>query len=150
MRHLVKNAELLGLTAAQLDTLQQRAELHRRYSSIDFKVIEARPDAVVIRIRQTASHAQNYFDTKRLVEILKETFGDLVSGRKIEPRPYTFRPAAPDVVDAAWLQRQRGQTPIKEIAKDLGMDPNLVSGYIAGNRPLSGVVRAMFYYYFTK
>ena len=150
MAHLVKNAELLGLSPEQLATLEHRAEQHRRFSSIEFKVVEVRQDAVVLLIRQGRSHAGNYFDTRRLIEILRETFGDLVGDRKIEPRPYPYRPSPPDVVDAAWLQAQRGQRPIKEIAHDLGVDANTVSAYIGGKKPLSGVVRAMFWYYFSR
>lgn len=149
MAHIVKNANFLDLSPAQLDTLAHRAEQHRRFSSIDFKVLEVRPDAVVIRVRQTKSHAGNYFPVKRLIEILHETFDDMVGDRKIEPRPYPYRPSPPDVVDAAWLQARRGQQPVKDIAQDLGIDPNAVSGYIGGKKPLSGVVRAMFYYYFS-
>lgn len=148
MSHIVKNAESLGLTPEQLATLTHRAEQHRRFSSIEFKVVEVRSDAVVLLIRQGKSHAGNYFDTKHLLGILRETFGDLVGDRKIEPRPYPFRPSPPDVVDAAWLQARRGQKPIKEIAHDLGVDANNVSSYFSGNKPLSGVTRAMFYYYF--
>lgn len=148
--NFVKNAELLGLPDAQLATLALRAEQHRRFAAIDFKVLEARPNAVVIRVRQTRSHAENYFPVKRLVEILHETFDDLLDGRRIEARPIPYRPSPPDVVDAAWLQQRRGQRPIKDIAHDLGLDANNVSALIRGIKPLSGVTRAMFYYYFTR
>lgn len=37
---------------------------------------------------------------------------------------------------------------IKDIAHDLGLDANTVSAYIGGKKPLSGVVKAMFWYYF--
>lgn len=150
MSHIIKNIELLNLSDADLATLEHRAEQHRRFSSIEFKVVEVRQDAVVLLIRQGRSHAGNYFDTRRLIEILRETFGDLVGDRKIEPRPYPYRPSPPDVVDAAWLQAQRGQRPIKGIAHDLGVDANTVSAYIGGKKPLSGVVRAMFWYYFSR
>ena len=149
MAHIVKNAENLGLTPDQLATLTHRAEQQRRFSSIEFKVVEVKPDSVVLLIRQEKSHAGNYFPVKRLLEILRETFGDLVGDRKIEPRPYPYKPSPPDVVDAAWLQARRGQKPVKAIAHDLGVDANMVSGYMGGKRPLSGVVRAMFYWYFT-
>ncbi len=38
---------------------------------------------------------------------------------------------------------------IKDIAHDLGVDAAMVTAYKNGVRPLSGVVKAMFYYYFT-
>lgn len=144
----VKNVELLELSPEQLELLERRAALHLRYSNLDFKVLEVRPDAVVLRIRQGRSHAENYFDVKRLIGIGHETFDDVIGGRRIESRPIPYRPSPPDVVDAAWLQQRRGQTPIKSIAHELGVDANNVSSYFSGNKPLSGVTRAMFYWYF--
>lgn len=150
MSHIVKNIEALSLSPEQLATLQHRAEQHLRYSSLDFKVLALEPESVVIRIRQGESHAGNYFDAKRLLEIVHETFDDLLpEGMKIKIRPIIYQPSPPDIVTPEWLQEQRGQRSTKAIAHDLGMDANMVSGYIGGKRPLSGVVRAMFYWYFT-
>lgn len=103
----------MGLSPEQLQTLQNRAELHRRFSNIDFKVVEVRPDAAVLLIRQGRSHAENYFPVKRLIEILHETFDDLVGDRKIEPRPYPYRASPPDAVTPAWLQDQRQKKTLK-------------------------------------
>lgn len=109
MAHIVKNVESLGLSPAALATLTTRAELHQRYSNITFKVVEVKPESVVLLVRQGRSHAENYFDVKRLIEILRETFGDLVGGRKIEPRPYVYEPAPPEAVTPEWLQDQRSK-----------------------------------------
>lgn len=148
----IKNIELLALAPESLQVLEHRAALHSRYSAIDFKVLEVKESlrgVVVIRIRQGKSHTANYFDAKRLAEIVHETFDDLFPpGTQIQCRPLPYRPSPPDVVDAAWLQQHRGQTPIKTIAHDLGIDPNNVSSYFSGNKPLSGVMRAAFYWYF--
>lgn len=90
-----------------MQTLQTRAELHRRYSNIEFKVVEVKPGSVVLLVRQGRSHAENYFPVKRLIEILHKTFDDLLGGRKIEPRPYAYDPAPPEDVTAEWLAQQR-------------------------------------------
>lgn len=36
----------------------------------------------------------------------------------------------------------------RTIAHELGVDENTISAYIGGKKPLSGVVKAMFWYYF--
>lgn len=151
-KHTVKNVEALGLSPEALATLETRAALHRRYSNITFKVLEVTPHSVVLAVRQGRSHAGVYFDVKRLIEILRETFGDLLAGRRIEQRPYTYKPAPPDVVTPDWLRERHAASgkQIQEIAAELGVDRNSVSAYVGGKKPLSGVVRAMFYYYFTR
>lgn len=150
MKTLVKNAVALGLTPEQFKTLDTRAQLHRRYSSLEFKVTDAKPDQVTVLIAQDKSHAGNYFDTKRLIEIAHETFDDLLGGRRLHVRPVPYQPAPTEVVTADWIKKKALETgkPVKQIAQELGVDAATVSAYKNGLKPLSGVVKAMFYYYF--
>lgn len=104
--NLVKNLSLLHLTPDQMQTLETRAQLHRRYSSIEFKILEANDNTVAIRITQDKSHAGNYFDPKRLVEITHETFDDILS-QKILVRPIPYKPPVTEVVTADWVKKKR-------------------------------------------
>lgn len=148
----VKNEHLLNLTPDSLETLRARAELHRRYSNIEFKVIESTPDKLVISVRQGKSNAENYFDAKRLVEIGKETFGDLGAWATIHAGPMPYQVPPPDMVTAQWIQekmRERGLK-VKDVSRALGVDSHTVSAYKNGLKSLSGVVKAMFYYYLSQ
>jgi DNA-binding Xre family transcriptional regulator len=148
----VKNAKILGLSPENLALLEKRAEMHRRYSSIEFKVLECAAGKLVVRVVQEKSHAGNYFDQKRLVEIVRETFADLGAWAPLQARPIPYVPPGPDVVTPEWIQNRmkaRG-VKVKDLAAALGVDANTVSAYKNGVKPLSGVVRAMFYYYFEK
>lgn len=145
----IKNEHLLDLAPDKLETLRQRAALHRRYSSIDFKVLECTPEKLVIRVRQGKSNAENYFDSKRLAEIGKETFGDLGAWKAVHAGTMPYQLPPPHVVDFEWIQekmRERGLK-VKDVSRDLGVDSHTISAYKNGLKPLSGVVKAMFYYY---
>lgn len=150
MKTLVKNASALGLTSEQFQTLDTRAQLHRRYSSLEFKITDANQDNVTVLIAQDKSHAGNYFDVKRLIEIAHETFDDLVAPRRLHVRPVPYQPPPTEIVTAEWIKKKALESgkKIKAIAHDLGVDPATVSAYKSGSKPLSGVVKAMFYYYF--
>lgn len=150
MKTLVKNATALGLTPEQFQTLDTRAQLHRRYSSLEFKVTDARLDQVTVLIAQYKSHAGNYFDIKRLIEIAHETFDDLVAPRRVHVRPVPYQPSPTEVVTADWIKKKvlESGKKVKEIAHDLGIDPASVTAYKNGVKSLSGIVKAMFYYYF--
>jgi len=148
--NLVKNVNLLGLPPENLALLEQRAQLHRRFSSIEFKVLECSAEKLVVRVVQGKSHAENYFDQPRLVEIVRETFGDLGAWKTILARPIPYQRPGPDVVTPEWIQnrmKERG-VKVKDLADALGVDANTISAYKNGVKPLSGVVRAMFYFYF--
>ena len=151
MKTLVKNATSLGLTPEQFQTLEARAQLHRRYSSIEFKVKQATPNHITVLIAQDKSHAGNYFDAKRLIEIAHETFDDLAGGRSLHVHPVPYQPAPPEVVTPDWIKKkiQEHGLKVKQVADDLGIDPASVSAFKNGVKPISGVVRAAFFYYFT-
>lgn len=150
MQDLVKNAAALDFNPEQLQILESRAHLHRRYSSIEFKILEADATHIVVRITQDKSFTGNYFDTKRLVEIAHETFDDLANGRAVHARPVPYQIPPTNVVTSDWIKKkvQESGKKIKEISHELGVDANTISAYKNGSKPLSGVVQAMFYYYF--
>lgn len=152
MKSLIGNAGLIRLEPDQMQLLEKRAELHRRYSAIEFKVLEWSDTKIVIRIVQGKSHAENYFDQHRLVDIVRETFGDLVPGLQVLARPYPYQPSPTAIVTADWIKKKMVEQglKVKDLAHALGVDANTVSAYKNGVKPLSGVVRAMFYYYFKK
>lgn len=150
---LIKSINLLNhLSANQLATLEKRAELHKRYSSIEFKILEAKPEVITIRVVQEKSHAGNYFSAKRLSEIGKELFDGVLDGVTIHCRPIVYSPSPTDQVTAEWIQKKFESTglSIKQVGHDIGIDPNTISALKAGKKPLSGVTKAAFYYYFLK
>jgi len=103
---LVKNVNLLGFSPENLALLEQRAQLHRRYSSLEFKVLECTTDKLVVRVVQDKSHAGNYFDQKRLVEIVRETFADLGAWSTVLARPIPYQPPVTEVVTTAWIKKK--------------------------------------------
>lgn len=145
------NFELLVplLSEENMALLQERADLHLRYSSIDFKVLEAGSGKIVVRIRQGKSHAGNYFDNKRLSEIGKELFEGL-GAWNIVTRPFPYQPLPTDVVTAKWISEkiEAADIKIKDLSVALGIDANTISAYKSGLKPLTAPVKAAFYYYF--
>lgn len=150
MKTLVKNEHLLNLPSDKLQTLHTRADLHRRYSSLTFKVVDCTPGKITVQVVQEKSHNENYFDTKRLVEIVRETFGDLAEWETIHAKPIPYRPAPTEIVTPEWIREQMGKhgLKVKPMALELGIDATSLSAFKNGVRPMSGVVKAMFYYYF--
>lgn len=147
---MITNLNLLqGLTEAELATLKNRAEAHSRFSSIDFKIIEANATTIYIRVTQDKSHAGNYFDNKRLAEIGKELF-EGIGEWKINCRPFPYKPHPTDVVTAKWIDDKINSKGIKlkDLSIDLGIDANTLSAYRRGLKNLTAPVKAAFYYYF--
>ncbi len=149
---LIKSIHLLELPQAQLQMLEKRAELHRRHSSIEFKILDVKDGIITVRIIQEKSFTGNYFNTKRLAEIGKELFDGIIDSQQIHCRPVPYSPSPVDVVTAQWIQQKFEETgiKIKQAGHDLGVDPNTISALKAGKKPLSGITKAAFYYYFQR
>lgn len=148
---LIKSINLLSnLSESDIELLTNRAELHRRFSSIEFKILEASDKKIVIRVTQDKSHAGNYFDNKRLSEIGKELFDGIKISAAIITRPIPYVESPTKVVTSDWIREQFERTGIslKEAGAALGVDPNTLSAYRSGLKPLSGITKAALYYYF--
>jgi hypothetical protein len=131
------------------DALQEKIALHQRYSRITFKILEQTSEALTVSVRQDPSFHENHFDAKRLAEIVKETFTPHTT-LAVRVRVVTPASGPPDVVTSVWILDIMSKHHIsnKTLIEDLGVDKATISAYVNGHKPLSGVVRAMFYYYF--
>ncbi len=149
---VIKNIEALTfLDAQQTETLEQRALLHRRFSNIEFKVLEY-VDNVVIRVTQGKNHSGNQFDNKRLHEITVELFEGIAlpDGAKLQTRPIPYKEAPTEVVTSEWLQNEFASAGVslKQVADDTGIDITSLSAFRAAKKPISGVTKAALFYYF--
>ena len=146
----IKSINLLQLSDSDLELLEKRAELHRRFSSIEFKILEASDKKIVIRVTQDKSHAGNYFDNKRLSEIGKELFDGIQTSASIITRPIPYAVSPTEVVTPEWIRDQFEKTGIslKTAGYELGVDPNTLSAYKSGLKPLSGITKATLFYFF--
>lgn len=151
---VIKSIELLSAIISQssVETLEQRALLHRRFSNIEFKILSVKDGALTIRVVQGKSPSNNQFDGKRLNDIANELFEgvDLPDIKAIYVRPIQYSPSPTEVVNAEWIRQQFERTGIslKQAGIDLGVDPNTLSAYRAGLKPLSGITKAALFYYF--
>ena len=148
----IKNLHLLNdFSEKDLALMEQAAVMHKRFSSIFFKILEVTPDKVVFRVHQEKSAAENYQNGKRLAEIVHETFDRFFPDRKIQVRPYPYKPAPPEQVDHKWVAKKMSATGInlKQIADETGLNyANLSKITSSGTEDISPVMKALFYYYF--
>lgn len=147
----IKNIFLLTDLSDQDKAMMEHAGIeHRRHGNIMFKILEYKPDHVTIRISQQRNAVGVYHDTKRLVEIVHETFDRFFPGRIIMVHPIPYKQSPANAVDAAWITSQMTKTGtrLKQIADDTGLDyPNL-STYMSGEKPIPQPIKAMFWFYF--
>jgi hypothetical protein len=144
----IKNIKALkGIVKdTDLEKLEQGALLHQKYSNITFKIIEIAISNIIIRTEQGKTASENYASSKVLIERTKELFAKYLNCPiHVHPIPYSY--PANDIVTPKWLSDHMNQYGIKvnDLVKDTGIEKSNISAWINGLRPMSKIVKDMFY-----
>jgi hypothetical protein len=149
--NLIKNFRLLkGFSNEDLEMMEHAAVVHQRYNNITFKIIEINDKKVIIQAVQGKNAAEKYFEQKRLVEIVHETFDRFFKGRTMNVHAVPFVESPANKVTAEWIRNKMTETgtKLKDMAVDTGVDYSYLSSLTNGSDPLSQPIKALFYYYF--
>ncbi len=134
----------------QYKDLQDNVDLHLRFSSIDFEILQINDELVLIRTTQDKSFVGVYFTGKRLYEITMETFKEVLSPRQIRVHTFPFLLSPCDKITPKLVMSIMGTFKIKnkEFETAFGVHKTTISAWVNDLRPMSQPVKAMFYYYF--
>ena len=148
----IKNLEQLSelLEAAELDKLDALAFLHQKQSNIEFTIRSFEDDILTVEAEQGKTSG-NYANFKTLIKRAGEVFNKfLPPGVQLHviPQEYLVSPAL--VVTPDWITQKmvEKEVRIKQIAFDTGLDRKDVSDWVTGEKGMSQIVKAMFYFYF--
>jgi len=150
MSTVIKNIHRLDLSDKDREKLESGATLHKRYSNIQFKILEVEAGAAVIRVSQGRHLSENYANKKTLVTRTRELFQPFLPGVKIHPQAIPYEPNPVTNIDSEWVKKQMEANNIRvtDIVHDTGVDKTNISAWTNGTRPMSQPVKAMFYHYF--
>ncbi|RQO74254.1 hypothetical protein DBR43_02320 [Pedobacter sp. KBW06] len=155
------------ISARDLAKLEEGAKLHLRHSNISFKIMGISANGLFIKTEQGKHLSENYADEHRLIELTKDLFikpkytldfdpGDIlnepgeIDRAKIMVHAYPYVVSPIDKVDSKWVNEQmlKTGTKAKDIAAETGIEKTNISPWINDKKPMSQIVKAMFYYYF--
>jgi hypothetical protein len=150
----IKNLEILSevLEHHDLEKLDAMAFLHERQSSIQFTIRSLEDDILTVETEQGET-AGVYANFKTLIKRTGEVFNKfLPTGIQLHVIPEEFITSPAMVVTAEWISNkmQEKDVRIKKIAFDTGLSRKNISDWVTGERNMSQIVKAMFYYYFNR
>lgn len=134
----------------EVDKLEYAGLMHRRHNNITFKIVEVTDKQVSIQAAQGKNPSGNYFNKKRLIELVHEVFDRHIIGKRIVAHAIPYEESPVDTVDEKWIQSQMLETgtKLKDIVRDTGLNNTQLSTMLNGGKPFSQVMKAMFYFYF--
>jgi len=145
LQHLIDETGMAKLDAA--------AAMHKKQSNIEFKLLAVEGNTLTVATEQGRTGSGKYANLKTLIKRTHEVFDNYLPPSfklDVEPTEYLESPAAtvtPDWINKKMLEKE---IRIKQIAFDTGIDRTDLSAWINGLRPMSQIVKAMFYYYFNR
>lgn len=148
----IKNLEILSeiLDHHDLEKLDTLAFLHEKQSSIQFTIRSLEDDILTVETEQGET-AGVYANFKTLIKRTGEVFNKfLPAGVQLHVIPEEFISSPAMVVTAEWINKKMLEKDIriKKIAFDTGLPRKDIAAWVTGEKSMSQVVKAMFYYYF--
>lgn len=148
IKNLFKIKDLLS--PEQVEKLEAGAHLYRRHTNIEIKVISVSDSELVVRITQGKNLAGKYLTAKELRDRAKDLFAVFFPNLAIHVHAVEYKEPVVSAVDHKWVNEQMKQLGIraKDIVDDTGIIKTSISAWLSGNKPMSQIAKAFFYYYF--
>jgi hypothetical protein len=148
----IKNIHKIAhlLSESDIVKIEKGAALHKRHSSITFKVLTVDDSTITISVIQGKSNSEIYLNAKELIQRAKDLFSKFLPGHKLNIGPIVYTPNPISLIDSKWLNSKMLEHGVraKDIVNDTGIDKTNVSAWVNDLRPMGQPIKAMFYYYF--
>lgn len=146
--NVIKNLALVTLPEKELALLEHGALQYRRYSNIQFKVLQVNGKEMWIKVYQDRHLSENYISEEDLKDRAKELFGRFLPDYTIHAYAIPYAPHPINQITEEWILDQFSKKPmsVKDLVEATGIDNTNLSAWINGKRPMSQPVKAMFYY----
>lgn len=140
------------LSSIQLEKITKAADRHAEQSNMSFYIISISETAMEIEVTQAETKSNTYATADTLKKRTQEMVKNFLPHTKLNIYPITFAPSPASLVTTSWLENkmQEKDVRIKQIAFDTGIDKQSISDWITGKKSMSQIVKAMFYFYFSK
>lgn len=147
----IKNSHKIDfLDAESIKKLEYGALQHRRFSSIEFKILKVDNEDKIITVQttQAKSLSENYADLQKLITLTKDLFSRYIPDYKIHVQAIPYSHPEVDELSTEDIRKYMDEKglKIKDIEKLTGIDKTNLSAWLNDKRVMSQPVKAMFYF----
>jgi len=148
---IIKKLDKLSdvLSSDRVVRIQQEASDYLKQHNILFTVLACEQEGITVKIEQEKPLSGRIYTFEELIVTAKGLFGRYVLNEVfVHAHPYVESPA--EAVDGKWVQSHMNHYKIKlkEVAFQTGIDKTNLSAWINEKRPMSRIVKAMFFNFF--
>ncbi|WP_342327611.1 hypothetical protein [Pedobacter sp. FW305-3-2-15-E-R2A2] len=148
---IIRNLDKLSdvLTPDAIVRVQNEASNYLKQDNLFFTVLSYEQEGLTVKVEQDRPLTEKIYTFDELVFIAKDLFGRYIINEVFaHPHPYVESPA--EVVNGKWVQLHMNHYEIrlKNVAFQTGIDKTNLSAWINEKRPMSRIVKAMFFNFF--
>lgn len=136
----------------QIEKLGKAADRHYSQSNITFTLLSVNDNLLEIETAQGETKSGRYATEATLISRTQDLFAKYLPSATLHISPAAYAPSPASTVTPAWLESKMLQkgVRIKQIAYETGVDRESIADWLTGKRSMSQIVKAMFYFYFSK
>jgi predicted XRE-type DNA-binding protein len=150
----IKNIDKLQdlLSSEELKQMDVAAAVHKSQSNITFSILKVDNNITHIETVQSETRSGKYANEATLLKKTHEVFDKWLLNQLLQIDVSTHMPSPTSIVTTEWVERKMKEkgVAIKQIAFDTGVDRSSISNWISGKKSMSQLIKAMFYFYFSK
>lgn len=146
----MKNIELLPIPSDAQKRLSEFAAQYRKMARIFVEIVSFNGGRLIVRVEQKEAVNDKILTKKELTERVREMFaGEIPIDWKLTVSAVNFDRRDIDAVNAEWINTnmERLGLKAKDISSHTALDKSSVSLYLSGERPMSKLAKAAFYYF---
>lgn len=146
----MKNIELLPISDQEKKRLSEFAIQYRKMGRIYVEIVSFNGSRLIVRAEQKEAVNDRILTKSELVERVREMFsGEIPEDWKLTVSAVNYDRRDIAAVDADWIRNnmERLGLKAKDLEKHMGLDKSSISLYLSGERNLSKLAKAGFYYF---
>lgn len=147
----MKNIDLLPLPPDKKKRLSEFAAQYRKMARIYIEIVSFDGNRVIVRVEQKEAVNERILTKKELVERVREMFaGEIPDDWKLTVSAVNFDREDIEAVNAQWIEKNMKRLGLKpkDVISRMCLDKSTFSLTLSGDRNLTRLGRAAFYYFF--
>lgn len=143
----IKNLRKIKELITDDTQMEKGAAMYKRHAGIEFKILNVEDKTVTIQAVQHKHFTGNYLTKKELTNRGEDFFKRFLPNYTIhiDAVPFTLHPA--QAIDSEWVQSEMAKSnlKVKDLVELTGLEKSNISAWINGKRPMSNIVKSLFY-----
>lgn len=144
----MRNLDKLNISKEQTDLLLVSEKQYKQYASILFDIIKIEDNSITVKVWQEWNNANKYLSQSELISRTKDMFSILDKKIHVHAKEYLAKDLVDMDIDVVRNKMKDHNLTQIALSKLLGIDTVSLNKLVTGDRQLTKIHKALFFYLF--